>query len=252
MDQTPKIDLAKGIMAIMSSRDVLTNWRALLEILRPVGFDRVLYGKKMYVERSNLHNMTNTVLLSSYGPDLDKNFLSSRLYLNSPTILWAMEHYGAISWGQSAQQFEQGALSEEEKTVYLETRKMGLLAGYTYSVPAHTGRYRAAFGLAFRQDGTQAEADDAWAEHGPMIEPLLCTFDMSLAQCENVPDGQKLDDKTLYFMSLVAEGRSLSEIAELENCHHRTIDTRLAKARSILGAANTLQAVLIAKGQGQL
>lgn len=233
-----------------ASRTVADNWQALQDVLLTYGFDRLLYGKKMRAERANLHNHSNTLLLSSYGHELDKLFLESRLYMNSPTVIWAMTHYGAISWATTTQRKEQGDLSAVEDDVRLITRDLGLTAGLTYSIPSHTEEFRSSLGLAHQ--GTQADADAVWAEHQADLEAIICVFDISIQHYVNVPEGQHLDPRTLTFMELLAEGRSQSEIAELEGCHFRTVDSRLAKARAILGAANTLEAVLLAKIQGQL
>jgi len=244
--------LSRFIADIGAGKNISDNWETLLSVLEEFGFDRILYGKKMYPNKQNLHNHSDTILLSTYGPSIVEGFLTSRLYMDSPTINWAMKNYGAISWGEVSRWFEAGELTDSEAEVFLKTREMGLSVGYTYSTPVHKENYRSAFGLSCSPGKTQAEVDAIWTKNGSLIESILSVFDIANARFVNVPEGQELDPRTLYFMSLVAEGRSLQEIAEREGCHYRTIDKRLAKARAILGANNTLHAVLLAKEQGQL
>lgn len=43
-----------------------------------------------------------------------------------------------------------------------------------------------------------------------------------------------------------------AEIAELLNCHRRTVEQGLSKARSMLGASNATQLIAMAVSQGQL
>ncbi|GLQ33963.1 hypothetical protein GCM10007939_02460 [Amylibacter marinus] len=239
------------IQKLTQSNDVATNWAILLDALASFGFDRVLYGKKLNFSPETLHNHSGSVLLSSYGEKLDQEFLLSRLYLHSPTLQWAMYNYGCISWGETKRRADAGKLTPEQMDAYEKGRQCGLNAGVTYSVPTHTRRYRSAFGMAFRADGTQEDADETWKNNESDLTALLCIFDLTIAQFENIPSGQKLDTRTIHFMKLIAEGRTVSEISEIEGCHHRTIDQRMANARDILGANNTLHAVLLAKEQGQ-
>jgi DNA-binding NarL/FixJ family response regulator len=134
----------------------------------------------------------------------------------------------------------------------LRSRELGLTAGLTYSIPRHTDAFRSGFGLAAPKGVSQEHCDQIWKENADEIIQVMSIFDLSVGDYPNIPEGQQLDEKTLSFMRLVAEGRSMNEIADLKGCHFRTVDNRLAKARDILGAVNTLQAVLIAKEQGQL
>ena len=244
--------LSDFIMKLTASTDATTNWNTLLEALRAFGIDRVMYGKKLNFHPENVHNHSRSIVLSSYGAELDQKFLLSRGYLDSPTVQWAMHNYGCISWGETRQRALAGELTKKQMDVYEATRQLGLLVGLTYCVPTYTDTYRSVFGLAFRPDITQQEADAVWHRNSSVLEPLLCAFDLAFAQFKNVPDDQELDDKTLYFMSLIAEGRTTAEVAEIEGCHYRTVEQRLMDARQILGANNTLHAISLAKDQGQL
>ena len=59
---------------VTAGQTMSDNWTALLDVLRDFGFDRVLYGKKMYASHQNLHNHNKSILLSTYGVQIDGNF----------------------------------------------------------------------------------------------------------------------------------------------------------------------------------
>ncbi len=240
------------IQRLIVSRSVAESWELVCEIFKSYGFDRILYGKKIDVSVENFYSHHDTMVLSTYGAEIDRLFLDSRHHLTSPTALWALENYGAISWGTTAERIADGTLPDDQVKTHLVLRDLGLDAGLTYSVPSHTPAFRSAFGLAYLQGHGQKAADDAWRKYSHILIQIMCIFDISVLQFPNIPTGNKLDEKTLDFMRLLAEGRSMREVAELRNCHFRTVDSRLAKARELLGAANTLQAIVMAKDQGQL
>lgn len=239
------------VAQLIKSKTLSQGWEVVCTALAEIGFDRVMYGRKILPSAKNLHNLSNTIVLSTYGPELDAEFVASRMYLHSPTVLWLLTNYGLMSWGETARRHAQGELPPEQAQVYLRSRELGLTAGLTYSIPRHTDAFRSGFGLAAPVGCEQAECDRIWAENENELVQIMSIFDLAVGHYPNIPPGQELDEKTLDFMRLVAEGRSMAEIAELHGCHFRTVDNRLTKAREILGAANTLQAVLIAKEQGQ-
>jgi DNA-binding CsgD family transcriptional regulator len=244
--------LSDLIIQFTASNEVNRNWELLNTALEEFGFDRVIYGKKLNPSLENLHNFSKSILLSSYGPELDEAYVNPRLYVDSPSLRWAMKNYGMITWEEMQRLAVRGELTNEEVSVINKTKELGLEVGITYSVPAYSQSYRSAFGLAFRKGGTQKEANAVWSKNRTFLEGALCAFDLTFAHFRSVPEGNELDQKTLETFSLIAEGRSNQEIAELEGCHPRTIETRLAKARERLGANNTLHALILAKDQGQI
>lgn len=239
------------VARLIKSKTLAESWAVVCETLADIGFDRILYGRKILPSAANLHNLSNTILLSTYGPVLDEQFLKSRMYMQSPTVRWLLTDYGVMSWGETTRRYEAGELPDEQVQVYLRSRELGLTAGLTYSIPRHSDAFRSGFGLVAPIGCSQSDCDKLWARNEDDLVQIMSIFDLAVGHFPRIPDGQQLDEKTISFMRLVAEGRSMNEIADLNGCHFRTVDNRLAKARELLGAANTLQAVLIAKEQGQ-
>ncbi|MEP3846647.1 MAG: autoinducer binding domain-containing protein [Paracoccaceae bacterium] len=240
------------ILKIAKHDELEQCWKSLTEQLAVFGFNRVLYGSREDGALKRFSNLSNSVIFSTYGGTLDKIFLYGRMYIDSPSVRWAGQNEGALSWGVIQQKYRDKELTAKETQVYLTTRELGLRAGYTYSIRHRVNGHRSCFGLCYKEDGTQAGADAVWEQNARVIIQLLNLFEMAVKRFRNVPDNQELPNSTLSILRLVAEGRTISEIADLQGKHRRTIEDQLARARAILGAANTVQAALIVRQQGQI
>ncbi len=227
-------------------------WSGLTKRLAKFGFDRILFGAREDTTRESMRNHANSIILSTYGAEIDAKFLNGRMYLESPTLKMAYESAGVISWEKTHERYRAGTLSDAEAEVFMATQKLGLTAGYTYAPPDRGTGYRSCFGLAFKKGEPQAEANAAWDAHSGDIVQLLLIFDLAAARLRSAPDNQMLPAASVELLKLVAEGRTVGEIAELQGKHRRTIEDQLSRIRDTLGTSNTLQAVNIARQQGQI
>lgn len=240
------------ISELATTRDLQACWEGLVSRLAQFGFDRALYGNRADLTEETLRNHANSVILSTYGELLDETFVLGRMYLNSYTVRWSVTNTGAISWSETERAAKAGQLTPQELETYETTQRMGLNAGYTYSFPDRGSGYRSCIGLCFQNGGTQAEADLVWDENGTDIIQLLTLFEIAVNRFAHQPVTEHLPPATLTTLKLLAEGRTVAEIAELQGSHRRTIEDQLARAREQLGAANTLEAVVLAKQEGQI
>ncbi|MEP3638096.1 MAG: autoinducer binding domain-containing protein [Paracoccaceae bacterium] len=256
----PENIVEKYILEIAQQDELEECWTSLVERLAVFGFNRLMYGsRENWVlgsrETGSLQrftNLSNTLLFSTYGKTLDETFLYGRMYIDSPSVRWASLNEGAVSWSVFQQEFIENKLTAKETKVFLTTRELGLKAGYTYSIRHRVNEHRSCFGLCFQEGGTQADADAAWEQNARVIVQLLNLFETAVKRFRNVPHDQELPQSTLSVLRLLTEGRTISEIADLHGKHRRTIEDQLARARAILGASNTVQAVYIARHQGQI
>lgn len=233
--------------------DLQDIWNELVVFLKDIGFDRVIFARRDNLSENNFHNLDNIVCFSTYGEKLDQIFIGNRMYINSPTVQWALINSGWISWGETAAKYNDKRLGPNEEGVYVLMRNLGIRAGYTYSVPFKEGaRYRSVFGLAVPVSETQAHADALFSRFKRPIETVLLAFVLAVGKFIKIEDGQQLTAVQIRTLSLLAEGRTLAEIAEREKVHYRTIDKRLSEARRILAANNSLHAVVLAERSGQL
>lgn len=249
----PTMNAQKAIEEFVLCVDLEEVWAALQRYLNHIGFDRAIFAHRDNVSEDTLHNHEGMIHFSSYGADLDRAVMERRLYMNSPTVRWAFRNAGWKSWADSADDMAQNRLSKEEEDVVRLTREMGLTAGWTYSVPFRPdARFRSVFGLAVPIDAPQSEADAILAQFREQLESVLLAFSLAVTRFQLVAQSQRLSSVQIKTLSLIAEGRTLAEVAELEGVHWRTIDKRLAASRQILAANNTVHAVLLAEHSGQL
>lgn len=247
------MDTAKALEKFVTCEDLQEVWSVLVDFLSRVGFDRVIFAHRDSLSEANFHNHYNMVLFSTYGKKLDKLFVEDRLYVNSPTVRWALENAGWMSWGETERRASANSLSPKEAEVFNVMYNLGLRAGYTYSVPfKRNARHRSIFGLAVPIDVSQEYTDWLMTENQAQIEHMLLAFVLAVSKFTKVEPGQMLSPVQARTLSLLAEGRTLSEIAEREAVHFRTIDKRLSQARRILEANNSLHAAILAERSGQL
>jgi len=233
--------------------DLQEVWHVLVQFLDGIGFDRIIFASRDSLSEANFHNHDNMVLFSTYGERLVEAFIDDRMYINSPTVRWALENSGWISWGETATKLGENQLTIKEEEVVITMRNLGLVAGYTYSVPFKSrARYRSLFGLAVSTDDSQEHADALIDKYHKPIETVLLAFVLAVSKFQKVDAGQRLSPVQIRTLSLLAEGRTLAEIAERELVHFRTIDKRLSDARKVLSANNSLHAVVLAERGGQL
>lgn len=228
-------------------------WTELTVYLSELGFDRVIFGHRDNLSETNFQNLDNLVFFSTYGDTLNQALMQKRMYMSSPTVKWALQNEGWISWGEIAKQLDQKSLSPQEEQVVNFTRNLGLTAGFTFSVPfRQDARFRSVFGMATPVGEPQETADRIIKENKNLIEQMLLSFVLAVNKFQKVEPGQRLTASQIRTLSLLAEGRTLSEIAELEGVHIRTIDKRLTESRRKFAASNSLQAVVLAERGGQL
>jgi DNA-binding CsgD family transcriptional regulator len=108
------------------------------------------------------------------------------------------------------------------------------------------------FGLAVPPGSPQDAADAILQTHQAALESVLLAFALAVTRFQKVGQADRLNASQIKTLSLLAEGRTLAEIAALEGVHFRTIDKRLAAARRILAANNSVHAVVLAERSGQL
>ena len=134
-------------------------WADLVERTTKFGFPKLLFAAKPHAENGNIHNHSGVILKSTYGAATDKFFFQDRAYVSDQMTLWALHNEGAVSWQVNRDRFLAGEMTNEEKSVHLATRELGLVAGYTYSPSRIGASFVAGFGLSGSFGVDQATVD---------------------------------------------------------------------------------------------
>ena len=244
--------LCNFIKICAGAKHIEACWESLRANLDDFGFDRLLFASKGGANKSNLHNLFGTYILSSYGEAVDQLFITNRAFVEDFTVNWLLENIGAVSWQVNRDRYLQGNMTKSETQIHLATREIGLVNGYSYtSTPPDTG-YAAGFGLCAKTYITQAEVDETWRLNGALIEALLDVFLINFRRIPTARQHEILDFETLKILEQIYLGKTNTEIAELLGYHRRTVEQRLSEARRKLDVSNTAQLVGKLVEQAQL
>lgn len=227
-------------------------WQTLCNELANFGFSRVLYARKPRGDRGNFHNLHNTLILSTYGPEIDRYFVEDRAFVFDYSTNWAAQNRGVVSWQETRDRYLSDKMSAAERRVHEFTRELGLIAGLTIGIAPKDAGYLSGIGLCIDPEFDQVDADRIWVENEDIMMILLNMFEgavraHSIGSKDEIPDEQRM--KVLH---LIIEGKSNREIGDILGVHRRTVESWLAHIRDQLGVANTLQAVVTLTQRGQL
>lgn len=234
-----------------NARNISECWAYLCAQMADYGFGRLLYARKPFANKSNFHNLTETIVLSTYGPQIDALFVQGRGYTDDLTTQWSLENNGAVSWQVSRTAFLNGDLSPAAEQVHLYTRELGLIAGITFSGPVPRDSVQSGFGLCHDSDD-QAQTDEIWSSYEPDLMGLLKLFELCVSRFPHIPEHQKLNAREVGILRLIAEGKTTTDIADVMGVHRRTVENGLTSSRTKLAVPNTASAVYVAITQGQI
>lgn len=248
---TSQDGILECLQAFCGARDGYHCWSILCDKLARLGFERVMYVRRPVADFENVKNLAQTFILSTYGPEVERFFVENRGYLDDVTTAWAIENQGAVSWSLSRQKYLDGEMSPMEVFVHETTRRLGIVAGVTYSCPQPGGLARSGFGLC-HVSGDQEVADEVWARNDIGIRAMLDLFVLAMSSMPFVPDEERLTDRERLALGLIAQGKTMVDIAQVMGVHRRSVENLLLAGRKKFVAGNTTQAAVAAALQGQI
>jgi LuxR family transcriptional regulator len=101
----------------------------------------------------------------------------------------------------------------------------------------------AGIGLAARRGLTQDDADAIWAEHGEIIQIINHVAHLCILQLPATGQRRLLTPRQAEVLELVADGKTMQDIALILDRNVATVEKHLRGARDALGVETTAQAV---------
>ncbi len=233
-------------------RHLRACWDFLGAHLAELGFDRLLYGSGLRLASELHHNLADVIVLSTYPRELMGPLLEKRLFVHDAMFRWVMRNTGAKSWSYARERYASVDISRDERAFFEMANLAGVSAGYVYAFPSKKNGLKSAFGLCYRAGHAQDHVDAVWDAFGAEIIALLNVFELSAGALPSHAPEEALSPRQTEVLRLAAEGRTISEIAELLGLHRRTVDDHMTKARETLGVGSTLQAAVRATKQRQI
>jgi LuxR family transcriptional regulator len=175
--------------------------------------------------------------------DYIEAYVEGGMFRDGMMIRWATQHTGSASWQEVYEAMSATPLTEGEKAMRALNERHKMVAGYTISFQMGLKNANAGIGLSAKVGMTQADADAVWAEHGSDIEVINNVAHLCILQLPATGQRRLLTPRQAEVLELVADGKTMQDVALLLDRNVATVEKHLRGARDALGVETTAQAV---------
>jgi LuxR family transcriptional regulator len=218
-------------------------WAHHTRVMADFGFDRLFYAFNAFRGAGLYDNPEDALLLTNMPPDYIDAYVTGGMFRDGVMMRWAIRNVGSASWHRVFAEMSNQPLTDGERAMRALNERHGIVAGYTISFPMAIKNANAGIGMAVRRDMTQADADAIWAEHGEDIETLNHVAHLCILQLPATGQRRLLTPRQSEVLELVADGKTMQDIALILNRNVATVEKHLRGAREALGVETTAQAV---------
>lgn len=225
----------------MQSVDEL--WRHHTQMMANFGFDRLFYAYSAFRRAGTFGDPADALVLSNHDPQYLEAFVNKELFRDGPMMKWANENTGAMSWRAVHKALSPNHMGEKQRMVLALNARYDLVAGYTIAFPMAKRYSHAGIGLTARAGLTQDDVDEIWARDGDTIEVLNHVAHLCLTQLPATGQSRVLTRRQTEVLELVADGKTIQDIAFILERNAATVEKHLRGARDTLNVDTTAQAV---------
>lgn len=218
-------------------------WSHHTRVMADFGFDRLFYAFNAFRGAGLYDNPEDALLLTNMPTDYVDAYVTGGMFRDGVMMRWAVQNTGAASWAQVFAQMQDQPLTEGEKAMRALNERHAITAGYTISFPMAIKNANAGIGMAVPKDRTQDDADAIWAEHGSTIEIINHVAHLCILQLPATGQRTLLTPRQAEVLELVADGKTMQDIALILERNVATVEKHLRGARDALGVETTAQAV---------
>jgi len=218
-------------------------WSHHTKIMAEYGFDRLFYAFNAFRGAGLYDNPEDALLLTNMPTDYIEAYVEGGMFRDGMMIRWATKNTGVASWEQVQAAMKGRTPTEGELAMQAMNQRHGFVAGYTISFPMGLKNANAGIGLVARKGMTQKDADAIWAEHGDEIEIINHVAHLCILQLPASGQRHLLTPRQAEVLELVADGKTMQDIALLLERNVATVEKHLRGARDALGVETTAQAV---------
>ncbi|MBY6200299.1 LuxR family transcriptional regulator [Maritalea mobilis] len=218
-------------------------WAHHSKVMAEFGFDRLFYAFNAFRGAGLYDNPEDALLLTTMPTDYVEAYVDGGMFRDGVMMRWAIENVGVASWAQVYAQMQDLPLTDGERAMRALNERHGIVAGYTISFPMAIKNANAGIGMAVEKGMTQADADAIWAEHGDEIEIINNVAHLCILQLPATGQQRLLTPRQSEVLELVADGKTMQDIALLLERNVATVEKHLRGARDALGVETTAQAV---------
>lgn len=238
------------LLDLTRETDLTVVWQMLQDRMALYGFDRVLYAATRFRTDHSAGDIRDAFILTNYSKEFTDKYLDGGLFRDAPMVRWAMKNTGCLSWSEIARDAAEGKLTPEVMKVVAFNLEHGIVAGYGISFPRVSARTGHGIGLGSTHL-TQAKVDELWARDGAEIELINNVAHLTLLSLPHGLHGRHLTDRQREVLELVADGKTIQDVAVLMERNPATVEKHLRLAREALDVETTAQAILKIGNQNQ-
>lgn len=225
----------------MTSVDAL--WRHHTNAMAEYGFDRLFYAYSAFRPAGTFGDPDDALVLTNHDQAYVEAFVNKELFRAGPMMKWANENVGAMSWRNVHAELKSRDLSEKQRQVLALNARYGLVAGYTIAFPMARKYTHAGIGLTARKGLTQDDVEAIWARDGETIEIINHIAHLCITQLPATGQSRVLTRRQTEVLELVADGKTIQDIALILERNAATVEKHLRGARDTLNVETTAQAV---------
>lgn len=233
----------KILKPYLAMTSVEALWRYHTELMASYGFDRLFYAYSAFRRDGTFGDPDDALVLTNHDPQYVDAFVTKQLFRAGPMMNWANENVGAMSWRNMKELSGKVQMTEAGRQVMALNARYGLVAGYTIAFPLPRKNSHAGIGLTARKGLSQDDVDDIWARDGEMLEILNHVAHLCLTQLPATGQSRVLTRRQTEVLELVADGKTIQDIALILERNAATVEKHLRGARDTLNVETTAQAV---------
>lgn len=218
-------------------------WEHHTERMAEYGFDRLFYAFNAFRGAGLYDNPEDALLLTNLPKEYVESYVSGGMFRDGASMRWATTNLGAASWGDIYAAMPDYPATPGECAMQEMNLRHGVVAGYTISFPTGLKNANAGIGLAARIGMDQAAADAVWAAHGETIRIINHVAHLCIMQLPATGQRRLLTTRQAQVLELVADGKTMQDVALVLERNVATIEKHLRGARDALGVETTAQAV---------
>jgi LuxR family transcriptional regulator len=218
-------------------------WAHHTAVMADYGFDRLFYAFNAFRGSGLYDNPEDALVLTNMATDYVEAYVSGGMFRDGVMLRWAVGNTGAASWRDVYEQMLTDPPTPGETAMRELNERHEMTAGYTISFPMAIRNAAAGIGMAARRGMSQDEADEIWARHGEEIYILNHVAHLCILQLPATGQRRLLTPRQTEVLELVADGKTMQDVAILLGLNVATVEKHLRGARDALGVETTAHAV---------
>ena len=233
----------KRLKKYLAMRSVDELWRHHTSVMAGFGFDRLFYAYSAFRRAGTFGDPNDALVLTNHDPQYVEAFVDKGLFRAGPMMKWANENVGVMSWRKVHEDMKRRDISDLERTVMALNARYELFSGYTIAFPIAKKYSHAGIGLTARKGLSQDDVDAIWARDGDAIEVMNHVAHLCISQLPATGQSRVLTRRQTEVLELVADGKTIQDIALILERNAATVEKHLRGARDTLNVETTAQAV---------